>query len=57
MRKITEYDEHAQLCRNMAAGMSKPEQKQQLIEIAEAWEMLARERLRRLARKLEKHRA
>jgi hypothetical protein len=52
MRKITEYEDHAQVCRKMAASVSKPEHKQQLIEIAEAWEMLARERLKQLERTL-----
>jgi hypothetical protein len=55
MRKIAEYEEHAQLCRKMAARMNKPEYKQQLIEMADVLEMLARERLKRLERRLERH--
>jgi hypothetical protein len=52
MRKITEYEEHAQICRKMAARANKPEHKQQLIDMAQAWEMLGRERLRQLERSL-----
>jgi hypothetical protein len=52
MRKIAEYEKHAQICRNMAAHASRPEHKQQLVEIAQAWEMLARERLKQLEKTL-----
>jgi hypothetical protein len=48
MRKVTEYWEHAAECRKMAAGMRNPEQRQQLIKMAETWEMLAEERQNQL---------
>jgi len=52
MRKITDYEQHAAECRNLAAQMKSPEQKKQLEDMAAAWEMLARERLRKLERAL-----
>jgi|HubBroStandDraft_6_1064221.scaffolds.fasta_scaffold3827661_2 hypothetical protein len=48
MRKLSEYKKHAEECRKMAATMKDPEKKKQLQEMVEAWEMLARERLRML---------
>jgi hypothetical protein len=50
MRKVAEYLTHAKECQQMAAKMRDPRQKQQLIEMANAWEMLAEERRRQLAK-------
>jgi hypothetical protein len=50
MQKVTEYLAHARECQQMAAKMQDPHQKQQLIEMANAWEMLAEERRRQLAK-------
>lgn len=50
MRKVSEYLAHAKECQQMAAKMQDPRQRQQLIEMADAWEMLAAERKRQLAK-------
>lgn len=50
MRKVSEYEQHAQECRAMARTMKDPQHKQQLQEMADAWEMLAEERRRQIAR-------
>jgi hypothetical protein len=50
MRKVSEYQEHAKECRQMAAFMKDPQHKQQLQDMAEAWDMLAREREKHLAK-------
>jgi hypothetical protein len=52
MRKISEYIEHAEECRKMAGTTKNPEQKDALREMAEAWEMLAREREKLLEKRL-----
>ena len=49
MRKVSEYLEHAAECRKMASQMRNPQHKKQLEDMAQAWEMLARERARQLA--------
>jgi hypothetical protein len=48
MKKISEYEAHAEECRTMAGQMKNPAHKQQLIDMAEAWEMLAKTRARQL---------
>ena len=48
MRKVSEYQDHAAECRKMAAGMRNPEQRGQLIKMAETWELLAAERRKQL---------
>jgi hypothetical protein len=48
MRKVSEYEMHVKECRRMAAQMKNPEHKKQLQDMAEAWEMLARERERQM---------
>ena len=48
MRKISEYEAHAQECRRMAATMRDQVHKKQLEDMAEAWLMLAREREKQL---------
>jgi hypothetical protein len=51
MRKVSEYEMHVKECRRMAAQMKNPEHKKQLQDMAEAWEMLARERERQMKKK------
>jgi hypothetical protein len=48
MRKASEYEAHADECRRMAAQAKNQDQKAQLINMAETWEMLARARRRKL---------
>lgn len=50
MRKVSEYQQHAAECRQLAAKMKDPTHKKQLEEMAEAWSMLAAERARQIAR-------
>jgi hypothetical protein len=50
MRKVSEYEAHADECRRMAAQMSNPEHKTRLIQMAETWEMLAKARAKQLSR-------
>jgi hypothetical protein len=51
MRKVSEYRAHAEECRKMAAKMKNSEHRKQLEDMAEAWNMLARER----QKQIEKH--
>ncbi|MCR5879410.1 hypothetical protein [Phenylobacterium sp. J367] len=44
MKKASEYRQHAQECRNLAAAMDVPEQREQLLEMAQHWETLAADR-------------
>ncbi len=44
MRKISEYRQHAQECRALAAIMPSGEQRDQLLGMADTWDRLARER-------------
>jgi hypothetical protein len=53
MRKVSEYIEHAAECRRLAKRMQKPAHREQLEDMAEAWEMLAREREKQLVKLLE----
>ena len=48
MRKVSEYEAHAEECRRMATQTSNPAQKTQLIQMAETWEMLAKARAKQL---------
>ena len=50
MRKVSEYEQHAAECRQMAARTKDPMQKKQYQEMADAWAMLARERAKQLAK-------
>jgi hypothetical protein len=50
MRKVSEHERHAEECRQLARAMKNPEHKKQLTEMAETWEMLARERATQLAK-------
>jgi hypothetical protein len=51
MHKVSEYDQHAADCRQMAARSTNPTHKKQLEEMAEAWVMLAREREKQVLKK------
>jgi hypothetical protein len=44
MMKVSEYEQHAAKCRQMARDTADPEQKAQLEEMADAWDALARDR-------------
>ena len=55
MRKISEYEAHAAECRKMAAQMKDPEQKKQLEEMADAWDMMAGVRKKQLMNQLSRH--
>ena len=44
MKKASEYRQHAQECRALAAQMASPEQRGQMLEMAEHWERLAADR-------------
>ena len=48
MRKLSEYQAHAEECRQMAVRMRDPVHKKQLEDMAEAWSMLATEREKQL---------
>ena len=50
MRKIEEYRRHAQECRQLATASSSEETRRQLLEMAETWESLARDRRDQVAR-------
>jgi hypothetical protein len=52
MRKVSEYEEHAQECRRMAGKMQDAAHKKQLEDMAQAWEMLARERHHQLMKQM-----
>lgn len=48
MKKASEYREHADECRKLAASMDG-EQREQLLKMAENWEQLAEDRARLIA--------
>ena len=48
MKKTAEYIQHAKDCRALAKKMESGEQRDQLIKMAETWEVLATERERTL---------
>lgn len=48
VRQVEEYELRAQECRTRAAHMKDPEHKRQLEDMAHAWELLARARLKHL---------
>jgi hypothetical protein len=52
MRKISEYEERAAECRKMAAKTRNPLHKQQLEDMARAWEMLLGVRWKQVERRL-----
>jgi hypothetical protein len=44
MKKVDDYQRHAQGCRDLAAKMPTPEHRDQLLEMAKIWEDMAVER-------------
>ena len=44
MPKVTEYEQHAAKCRQMAAETTNPQLKKQLEDAADVWDRLANER-------------
>lgn len=44
MKKAYEYREHAEECRKLADGLKDGPQKEQLLDMAENWESLAKDR-------------
>jgi hypothetical protein len=50
MRKVEEYRRHAAECRQLAVATSNAESRQQLLDMAETWDGLARDRAEQLAR-------
>jgi len=50
MRRVAEYWRFADDCRQLARSLRKPEHRQQLEDMAVAWEMLALERQAQLAK-------
>jgi hypothetical protein len=51
MRKIDDYRQHAEQCREMARRARGPEERDMLLNMAETWESLARDREQQLQRK------
>jgi hypothetical protein len=51
MRKITDYRNHAEECRAMAAKAANDEQRDTLLDMDRTWDMLAGERERALEQK------
>ena len=50
MRKVAEYKQHADECRQLATKSSNEETRTQLVRMAEAWEGLAFDREAKIAR-------
>ena len=48
MRKIEDYIRHAQECRTLARTTAPSEHREQLLNMAQTWELLAQERRREL---------
>lgn len=48
MRKVSEYEQHADECRAMAVKTRNPVHRKQLEDMANTWAMLARERRRQV---------
>jgi hypothetical protein len=48
MRRMAEYELRAEECRRLAAQTKDPEQKKQLEDMAQGWELLAKARLQHL---------
>lgn len=51
MRKVSEYEQHASECRQMATNSKNPTHKKQLEDMADAWTMLARERQKKIEKR------
>jgi hypothetical protein len=50
MLKIAEYEAHAHECRELAKHNPKPQQRHQLEEMANVWDMLAQTRARQITK-------
>jgi hypothetical protein len=50
LKKVSEYEAHADECRQLASQMSNPEHKKQLMDMAKTWDMLAKARAKQLLR-------
>jgi len=50
MRKVSEYEHNAQACLKLAAMISDPEHKTELLRMADTWTMLAHGRKKRLSK-------
>jgi hypothetical protein len=50
VKKVSEYRQHAEECRELARSTTNPEHLRQLDEMAKAWEMLANERAKKIAK-------
>ena len=50
MKKVEEYQKHAEECRTMARNATNEEHRHGLIQMAETWEGLAAERIKQIAR-------
>jgi Skp family chaperone for outer membrane proteins len=48
MRRVAEYQAHANECRKIAARMARPEDKDLLEQLAQAWEKVAKLRERHI---------
>jgi Skp family chaperone for outer membrane proteins len=48
MRRVAEYQAHANECRKIAARMARPEDKELLEQLAQAWEKVAKLRKRHI---------
>jgi hypothetical protein len=51
MQKVSEYERRAAKCRLLAAKTPNQAQKEQLLEMAEAWDQLAQERREQLSQR------
>lgn len=49
MKRVTEYLEHSAMCRSMAHLANDPGRKEELLELAAKWALLAEEREKLLA--------
>lgn len=49
MRKVSEYRQHSDECRTLAALMPSGDQRDQLLAMAETWDRLAEDRERGLS--------
>jgi hypothetical protein len=50
MKKASDYRRHAEECRTLASSAALPEHRDQLLEMANTWDMLAQQREAELAR-------
>lgn len=51
MKKASEYRSHARECRDLAGKMASPEQRGQLLRMADHWEQLASDRAELILRR------